>query len=159
MSQLFDPHLHPEWLPLHADFALHVTEAAALAQKLPAESGVYLWTMRHNDVEHTLYVGKATLLSRRIYNYSQSFQPHSPNDRKLYFAQAAIRETKPNACFPLYWKQVPTEKLNTVELAAISEFKPVLNDRNTYSFGHRERLAAAYGELYREVIAKHFGEA
>ena len=159
MPQIFAPEHHPDWLRLHDDLALHQPDATTTTQKLPADSGVYLWTVRFDAVEYTLYVGKAKTLNKRIYNYSQPFQPHSPNDRKLYFAQEALRNTKPEARFPLYWKPVSLSDLNEAEYTAIILLKPVLNDRNRYSAEHRARLAESYGALYSEVIAMHFSEA
>jgi hypothetical protein len=158
MPQIFEPSHHPKWSLLATDFALSAADAISLAQKLPKESGIYLWTICHNETEHALYIGKAALLSRRIYNYAQSFQPHSPNDRKLYFAQEALRQMKPGAKFPLYWKQVSATDLNEAELDAIRNLKPVMNNRSRYSPEHRARLADAYSALYSELIATHFGE-
>ena len=159
MPQAFTPSQHPEWVLLRPDFALHAPDAMAWAHQLPAESGVYLWTFVTGATESAIYIGKAMSLSRRIYNYAQPFQPHSPNDRKLYFAQSALRSTTPRASFPLYWKPVPSAALNETERNAITALRPALNDRSRYSQEHRTGLEAAYSALYKEVIARHFGEA
>lgn len=150
---------HTDWSRLRADFSLEAPNAAKEAQSLPGDPGLYLWTMCTGKQELVLYVGRASSLSRRIYNYTQPFQPHSPNDRKLYFAQTSLKQQFPDAMFSLYWKPIPLDALNKSEKTAIAEFRPLLNMRSAYSTDHAANLESAYQKLYKEVLARHLGDA
>lgn len=159
MPQIFENDKHPEWIVLDRDFSLDKTDARERTNRLPEQSGVYLWTVVRGGSEYAMYVGKANSIRRRIYSYTQSFQPHSPNDRKLYFAQAAIAEANLGAAFPLYWRQVEPLRLNNEEVISISTLKPILNDRSRYTQDHKEKLESAYRDLYLQLVRQHFAEA
>lgn len=151
---------HPEWHLLSGDFSLSSANLADWVRSLPVEPGVYLWTVLEPNLEcepnreWALYVGKAKSLAKRIYNYTQPFQPHSPNDRKIYFAQKALSRRLEQTKYPLYWKPVPTHLLNESECDAIKELSPLLNARSRYSKEHTLKLELAYEQLYEEVLSR-----
>ena len=159
MKNEFIPADHGDWLQLREHLSLKDSNAANDARSLPTGSAVYLWTVLMEGRETALYVGQASSLARRIYNCTQPFQPHSPNDRKLYFAQKALEDRYPAARFPLYWKPASSINLNGEELSAVKLFSPLLNRRSSYSKDHTAKLEAAYENLYFEVLSNHLGEA
>jgi hypothetical protein len=144
------------WQLLHENFRLDVPNCAELAHKtLPHKPGLYAWTLRTEMSELALYIGRAASLRRRIYNYTQAFQPHAPNDRKLFFAQMALIRKFPEAEFPLYWRRTEKEALTTAETEAINLHSPILNQRGVYSVEHKARLEKAYASLYEEIVDKY----
>ena len=159
METVFAPTKHTEWICLDGNLSLENPSAVEVVRSLPNEPGVYLWTLCTKAGETALYIGRAASLAKRIYNYIQPFQPHSPNDRKLYFVQKALRRRTPDAKFSLYWQSIPKSELSKTESAAIRQFNPVLNARSIYSKNHTEKLEFAYAQLYNDVVSYHFGDA
>ena len=147
---------HKEWIHLCESLSLASPTCAQQAKSLPNEPGLYAWTVTIGTQEVVLYIGRASSLRRRIYNYTQPFQPHSPNDRKLYFAQRALTRRFPTAQFSLYWQACSVELLNEREKKEIHSLSPVLNVKSVYSREHTAKLEQAYSDLYEEVLEHHF---
>ena len=147
---------HKQWLRLCESLSLDSPTCAQQVKRLTSEPGLYAWTVNTDTYEVVLYIGQASSLQRRIYNYSQPFQPHSPNDRKLYFAQRALTRRFPEAQFSLYWQACSLELLNEREKKEIHSLSPVLNVKSVYSKEHTAKLEQAYSDLYEEVLEHHF---
>jgi|GWRWMinimDraft_12_1066020.scaffolds.fasta_scaffold59075_1 excinuclease UvrABC nuclease subunit len=101
-------------------------------QRRPLSSGIYLWTVRpaiSHEAEHVVYVGRTNSLSRRLTEYSRGFQPHSVNDYKLQIFHQRILNACPDSRLALYFLQKPIGELTASENEAISQFKPLLNQR------------------------------
>lgn len=160
-SQLFDSAeltvaklelIRVQWNLIAKDFLLTDKNAAKISQGLLVDSGTYLWTCNagHNpNKKYVLYIGKCTNLAKRIYAYTQPFQPQSPNDRKLVFLQNALGNTP----FDLYFKNCKREELSFKEIEAIKTFVPVLNQRLPYLDEMRKELEQKYQNHYRQALA------
>ena len=151
--------LEERWQLLSADFLLTAPTASSLAKGLPSSPGTYLWTVSARSSSHCLYVGKCSNLAKRIYAYTQSFQPHAPNDRKLAFAQTALREQFAEAVFSLYFKLCGNNEINAMETAAIAEFSPLLNQLANHSATARAELEAIYQDFYRQRLGAALTDA
>jgi hypothetical protein len=151
--------LKGSWSLVASDFQLTAPGAALRAKALGEEPGTYLWTIVSGTEQYTLYVGKCSNLAKRIYAYTQSFQPHAPNDRKLAFSQAALRDLLGEAAFDLYFKPCPREEIDRMETDGIKTFSPLMNQRSPYSAEARLEFEAMYEAFYRRVLAAAFGDA
>ena len=147
---------HKQWIHLCENLSLDSPTCAKQARSLTNEPGLYAWTVNTGTHEVVLYIGRASSLRQRICNYTQPFQPHSPNDRKLYFAQRALTNRFPKAQFSLYWQACSVELLNEREKREIHSLSPVLNVKSVYSKEHTAKLEQAYSDLYEEVLEHHF---
>jgi hypothetical protein len=151
--------LKNSWSLVAKDFQLSAPGAASRAKSLGGDAGTYLWTLVSGDEQYTLYIGKCSNLAKRIYGYTQSFQPHAPNDRKLVFAQIALTDLVGNAAFDLHFKHCALEDIDRMETEAIKLFSPILNQRTPYSQEARLEFEAMYQAFYRGALAAAFGDA
>lgn len=151
--------LEESWRPVEKGFQLTAPKAAQRAKALSAEAGTYLWTLVVDTEPYTLYIGKCTNLAKRIYAYTQSFQPHAPNDRKLAFSQLALRDQFPKAEFDLYFKPCRRDEIDRMEAEEIRAFSPLLNQRVPLSPEARLEFEAMYQAFYRRVLSAAFGDA
>lgn len=123
-----------------------------LRRTVPAESGCYFWTLRLGGGEYRIYLGRTRSLRRRLLDYTNDIQIHSPNDFKLRFFQELILETEPEAQFDLYFIAVSEETFKKAETDLVRQFRPLINflrpptteDRDTISAGFRSYYRAAF---------------
>lgn len=111
--------------------------------------GIYFWTIRLEDRELKIYIGKTNSLGYRAYNYTAPFQPHSPNDFKIQVFRNFIFELAPSAQFNLYFARTEVADLNPAEKAAISKYKPLLNMPRSPTSEAKEALQTAFADFYR----------
>jgi len=147
------------WKHVTDDFKLGIPKAAAFAKGLHGEPGTYLWTLVTGSEKYCMYVGKCRNFSKRMYAYTQSFQPHAPNDRKLAFAQMALRELFSDATFALYFKPCALAEIDAMETRAIATFSPILNRRAGHSRDTEKEFEAMYEAYYRRVLGSAFSDA
>jgi hypothetical protein len=148
-----------EWKYVAENFSLTAPDAPTFAKSLPSDPGTYLWSVATRSAHVCLYVGKCRNFSKRMYAYTQSFQPHAPNDRKLAFTQIALRELFEDASFGLYFKACALSKIDSMETTAIADFSPILNRRTTHSAAAKAEFEVLYQGFYRRLLRRAFGEA
>lgn len=113
--------------------------------------GIYLWSVRPgitHVLEHAVYVGRTSSLSRRVYEYTRDFQPHSVNDYKLHIFQQRVLRTHRDARLALYFRNVPSDQLAACETEAIRNLKPLLNQRLLASTEARAQYKKAFESFY-----------
>ena len=112
-------------------------------------AGIYFWSMRDGDSVFRVYVGRTKHLCSRIKNYTDQFQPHSPNDYKLRIFQSFISGLAPHVEFDLLFSEKPLEQLTQAENRAIKALDPILNKRQHPSEAARRSLREAFAAYYR----------
>ena len=118
-------------------------------------TGVYFWILRIEDAQYKIYAGKTKSLKRRLSDYFNKFQIHSPNDYKLKFFQSFIFSHLPNADFDLYFKQCNLSDYTEYETQTVNQFKPLINERAQVTDEAKDKMKQAFAEYYESVcIAK-----
>ena len=151
--------LSESWTLVDADLQLNASGAASRAKSFHGDPGTYLWVFESRLGKYSLYVGKCSNLKNRIYAYTQSFQPHAPNDRKLVFSQIALKSRFSDAVFSLYFKPCGRESINKMETAAIANFSPLLNQRIPHSNEAKQEFEAMYQAFYGRLLGAAFDDA
>lgn len=93
------------------------------------EPGVYFLLMRLNDSLYKIYAGKTRCLRRRLDDYTNEFQVHSPNDYKLRFFRNFILKHEPKTEFDLYFQKCTKDTYTDRETAMIEKYRPLINQR------------------------------
>ena len=120
--------------------------------------GIYLWSVRPgitHVLEHAVYVGRTSSLSRRVYEYTRDFQPHSVNDYKLHVFQQRILKTHKDARLALYFRNTPSDHLVACETEAIINLKPLLNQRLSSSTEARDQYKKSFEAFYSESFESY----
>ena len=124
---------------------------------------IYAWTLAMHGAGHgeqterVVYVGKTRSLRRRVQEYLQPFQAHSPNDYKLQvFQQEALRRF-PKGRFLLYRKIESVDSLTASEKRLIGLYKPLLNCRVKASDEACTEFQAAFQKFYSSGLDVFFG--
>lgn len=112
-------------------------------------AAIYFWTMRLNDKEFKIYIGKTNSISLRAQNYTGEFQPHSPNDFKLRIFRSFISEVAPTATLNFYVSKITAHDLTNAEKLAIAKYNPFLNKRQHPSPEAKALLRDAFSLFYR----------
>src|SRR5215469_7980184 len=79
------------------DFRLVVSDyklenrSSVAALSSHTEPGLYFWVLGVGANRYKVYVGKTRSLFRRVQDYTNGFQPHSPNDFKLQVLQSFVK--------------------------------------------------------------------
>lgn len=89
--------------------------------------GVYFLVMRLNDCLYKIYAGKASCLRRRLNDYTNEFQIHSPNDYKLHFFREFMLRHEPQTEFDLYFHKCTKDTYTQLETAMIKKYDPLMN--------------------------------
>lgn len=126
--------------------------------ELSEKQGVYFWLMRIGNNIYKVYAGKTKSLPRRLTDYRNGFQPHSPNDFKLQFFYTFILTHYPDAEFDLYFVSDinHTEKENEV----LQKFNPlIINERDKVSKQDRGEVKNAFSKYYSSSFNAKLTEA
>jgi len=91
--------------------------------------GVYFLVMRLNNCLYKIYAGKARCLRRRLNDYTNEFQIHSPNDYKLRSFRKFMLTHEPQTEFDLYFQKCTKETYTQRETAMIEKYGPLINQR------------------------------
>lgn len=128
-SQLID--FRAEFLLVLQNFSLSKSELSQnpVLMKVKDVPGVYFLLMRLNDNLYKIYAGKARCLRRRLDDYTNEFQAHSPNDYKLCFFRNFILLHEPQAEFDLYFQKCAKDTYTQRETAMIKKYDPLINQR------------------------------
>ena len=112
--------------------------------------GVYFWMMRIGINSYKIYAGKTNSLPRRLRDYKNEFQEHSPNDYKLRFFQNFIIEHHSDAEFDLYFLTADghTQKENEV----VRKYCPLINEKARVSEADRTVMKDAFEEYYKSIF-------
>ncbi len=121
--------------------------------------GVYLWVMKYAGKEYKIYVGKARSLSRRLEDYTNSFQVHSPNDYKLCFFQSFLEETlgDPRATMDLYFLKSTLDGFTDLETKVVRAYGPFINKRGRLGDDAIDKMRAHFRDHYFEIFRNKLG--
>lgn len=113
--------------------------------------GVYFLLMRSNDSLYKIYAGKARCLRRRLNDYTNEFQVHSPNDYKLRFFRNFMLMHEPQAEFDLYFQKCAIDTYTQRETAMIEKYDPLINQRGQ---GDRMVIQDAFKSYFSQSFEK-----
>ena len=113
--------------------------------------GVYFLVMRLNDCSYKIYAGKARCLLRRLNDYTNGFQIHSPNDYKLRAFRHVILNHEPQTEFDLYFQKSSKDTYTQQETATIKKYDPLLNQRGD---GDRNLIQEAFEAYFSQSFKK-----
>ena len=122
---------HAEFLLVLQNFGLSKSELRQhpVLMDVKDEPGVYFLLMRLNDRLYKIYAGKTRCLRRRLDDYTNEFQVHSPNDYKLRFFRSFILKHEPKTEFDLYFQKCTKDTYTQKETAMIEKYDPLINQR------------------------------
>uniref|UniRef100_UPI00404836C9 GIY-YIG nuclease family protein n=1 Tax=Rheinheimera sp. TaxID=1869214 RepID=UPI00404836C9 len=126
----------------------------SLTNELSDITGVYFWTMNLHKVRYKIYAGKTKSLKRRLSDYINPFQIHSPNDYKLKFFQNFIFRNFPEATFDLYFMPCDLHSYTQHETETVKHFCPLVNERAQLSQEAKNKMKQAFAEYYDSVFAE-----
>jgi hypothetical protein len=131
-------------------------------QKLKALSdkpGVYLWIMRCSHGEFKIYVGKAKSLPRRLEDYANKFQVHSPNDYKLRFFQIFLEETLGDlgASMDLYFLESTLDDYTNLETEVINQYEPFINKSSRLDGRAIDQMQRHFKNHYDDIFRRKLG--
>ncbi|USD48744.1 GIY-YIG nuclease family protein [Vibrio sp. SCSIO 43153] len=115
-------------------------------------TGVYFWVMEIQSQKYRIYVGKTKSLSRRLSDYFNNFQIHSPNDCKLKFFQSYVLGQYPSAKFELYFMPCGISEYTQNETQMVNTFMPLINERARVSQDTKNKMKQAFREYYDSVF-------
>ena len=115
------------------------------------EPGVYFLLMRLNDNLYKIYAGKTKCLRRRLDDYTNEFQVHSPNDYKLRFFRNFILKHESKTEFDLYFQKCTKDTYTQRETAMIEKYKPLINQRGD---GGRMVIQDAFEAYFSQVFER-----
>ena len=113
-----------------------------------AVPGVYFLTVIIGKITYKIYIGKTNSLQRRVKEYLNEFQPHSPNDYKLRCFQQRIIALNPKAIFHIYFACADREDCTRLETDAVDKYRPLLNERGRQSDESKETFRRAFEAFY-----------
>lgn len=131
-------------------------DIAQLLHPTHATPCIYAWTLRIDETqpaERLLYIGKTRSLRRRVREYLQPFQPHSPNDYKLQVFQRQALTVFPQSRLLLYAKPELVAMLTASEKRLIDWFDPPLNRRTTVPDSVRTEFQVSFEKFYLAGLA------
>jgi hypothetical protein len=123
-----------------------------------ADAGVYFWLLDLDSNCYKIYIGKTTSLKRRLGDYSNPFQIHSPNDYKMKFFQEFILNKYENAQFRLLFKRASKESITALETKEINAFNPLINQRKKPSKEVQLKIFDSFRAYYNESFQLITGE-
>ena len=115
-------------------------------------TGVYFWVMEIKSQQYRVYVGKTKSLKRRLSDYFNNFQIHSPNDYKLNFFQNYVLGLYPDARFDLYFMPCEISEYTQNETKMVNKFSPLINERPRVSQETKNKMKQAFREYYVSVF-------
>ncbi|ENJ1793123.1 hypothetical protein AB0557_004337 [Vibrio parahaemolyticus] len=115
-------------------------------------TGVYFWVMEIESQQYRIYVGKTKSLSRRLSDYFNNFQIHSPNDYKLKFFQDYVLDLHHRAKFELYFMPCDISEYTQNETKMVNKFTPLINERARVSQDTKDKMKQAFQEYYVSVF-------
>jgi len=116
------------------------------------KEGLYFFVLNCDGEKFKIYLGRTNALSRRMREYTNTFQPHSPNDFKLQAFQSFVSESIPRATIDLYFQCQPASQLKEAEANAISLYKPLLNEPSQPTVEARRALQDAFSLYIRSTF-------
>ena len=123
-----------------------------------ADAGIYFWLLDLDSICYKIYIGKTTSLKRRLGDYSNPFQIHSPNDYKIKFFQEFILNKYKKAQFRLLFKRASKESITTLETKEINTFNPLINQRKKPSKEVQLKIFDSFQAYYNESFQLISGE-
>ena len=150
--------LRKDFILIHKDVRLH-SVSADLRSTAPTDSGCYFWTMRHDDAEYKIYIGRTRSLRKRLTDYANEIQIHAPNDYKLRFFQEFIHEVEAGAAFDLYFQAVGEDEFKRRELDFVKRYQPFVNFLRRPTADDRARIRDGLRAYYREAFAHRLADA
>jgi excinuclease UvrABC nuclease subunit len=124
---------------------------------LPVQSGCYFWIMRSDSRRYKIYIGRTRSILKRVMDYANAFQVHSPNDYKLRFFQESMSQAFPTTALDLYFTDVPVEQCKARETELVRQFSPLINTLPPPTDHERDRIRGAFEEYYRSSTTRHLG--
>jgi hypothetical protein len=138
------------------------TEVSFILKKtlidVTTDAGVYFWLLDLDSDCYKIYIGKTTSLKRRLGDYSNPFQIHSPNDYKMKFFQEFILNQYKNAQFRLLFKPASKESITALETKEINAFNPLINQRKKPSKEVQLKIFDSFQAYYNESFQLITGE-
>lgn len=146
---------------VHGDIKLNDIKAADTKTLAAAEGapGVYFWVLLLKDEWYKIYIGKTKSLVRRLSDYTNPFQVHSPNDYKLRFFHEFILGHATDAKLALFFKPCSLADYTDVETRLVSAFSPLINARSRAQGDERELMKAAFTKYYKAIFERELGVA
>lgn len=144
----------------HSDFSLVLSNFGldkneirehAILTDVVGVPGVYFLVMRLNDCLYKIYAGKARCLRRRLNDYTNEFQIHSPNDYKLHFFRNFILTHEPQMEFDLYFQKCTKDTYTQRETAMIKKYDPLINQSGE---GDRMLVQKAFEAYFSQSFNK-----
>jgi len=145
---------------LTRDFTLAASDVSLnevspdVRKAVPTVSGCYFWTMRRENVEYKIYIGRTRSLRTRLKDYANAIQIHAPNDYKLRFFQEFIHQMDSEAAFDLYVMAVAESEFKAKETALVRQFQPFVNFLRAPTAEDRARIQDGF-RLYYEEAFRH----
>jgi len=111
--------------------------------------GVYFFVLTIGLFSYALYIGKTNSITRRVKEYLNEFQAHSPNDYKIQIFQKMVLKKVPKAQFSLYFRDADLNTYTALEKELIEQFNPIMNKRAIAGQGARVAFREAFEKYYR----------
>lgn len=146
-----------EFKLLLSDVDLENLDREEIAKLLPKKPGCYFWVLNIDDARYRIYVGSTSSVRRRITDYSNEFQIHSPNDFKIRFFQYFTREELPYSKLDLYFAEISPEHYKIREKELVRLYRPLINERAKATREEKAPIKSAYGEYYSSVFRRKLG--
>lgn len=116
-------------------------------------NGIYFWLLESNNERYCIYIGRTNDLKRRIEEYCNDFQPHSPNDFKIQFMyDYMVTLFGDKVKLSLYFRSCGKDDNARLETEEISYYKPFINEQLPLDEKLKGILFEAYKEYYRVIF-------
>ena len=119
--------------------------------------GLYLFTLDADGARFKIYLGRTNSLSRRMREYTCTFQPHSPNDFKLQALQKYLADLLPEATLDLHFQRLSACDLKDAEAKAVKRYSPLMNRRSQASREATQTLQDAFSSYVRSTLEQRMG--
>ena len=130
------------------DVHIHLGGKISISEKFAGHSGgIYFLLVRVDQKRYKTYIGRTNSLERRMREYTNHFQPQSPNDFKMRAFCVFLEREMPGAALDLYFHPLPEILLKAAESSAINSYRPLLNEVSRPSSEARQNLETAYANF------------
>jgi hypothetical protein len=145
--------LRSEFSLLSGNFTLLRSEVKELTSGSYKDGGgIYFLLLKYKSKKYKIYIGKTKRLKKRLMDYANDFQAHSPNDYKLQLFVTYLAMVAPGASLELHFARKEAEHLTEAEKRAIDQFKPLLNQLRKPDPEAKKRLTDAFALYYQSAI-------
>jgi len=126
---------------------------------IPSACGCYFWLLSVGPRRFKIYLGRTRSLSRRLLEYRNPFQVHSPNDFKLQFFWAWLTRDIPAARLDLYFRTVPPDLCKAAETELVRRYRPLINCLPPPTLADRQAIQFAFEEYYRSATERYLTDS